>query len=253
MKSNSLKGLIVVIGLSLLFFGCKSSTGDYEKTPDGVFNKAMERFTKEDWLEASQLFDLIVLQYQASQYADDAQYHLAEIHFKKGEYYLAAFNFNLVRRNYPNSEFYKISLYKTAMCYYEISPTYDRDQEYTLKAISTFQDYQRLYPGDSLFDKSTAYIQELRDKLGEGYYFISELYRKMMSYKSSVVYLDVVLTDYQDTKFFEPSIFKKAEALSEMGKYNESSIVVNQYKKQFPEGKYIKEIIELERKIRPKL
>ena len=235
-----------------LTFSCKSSKPQLEQTPEGVFSKAMEKFNNHDWIEASQMFDMIKLQFPASQYADDAQYYLAEIGYKKGEYYLAAFNYNLLRRTYPTSEYFKTSLYKAALCYYELSPSYERDQEYTIKAINTFQDYQRLYPNDSFYQKSNDYIQELRDKLAEGNYRIAELYNKLMSYKSVVVYLDVVMADFQDTKFFEPSFLLKAEALVTMKKYDEAGLVVSSYKKQFPTGKFISDMNNIEISIKNK-
>ncbi|MDP2362729.1 MAG: outer membrane protein assembly factor BamD, partial [Ignavibacteria bacterium] len=74
---------------ALLAISCSSTKPKEEQTAETVFNKALEQFNKEDWLEANQNFDIIKLQYPASQYSDDAQYYLAEINYKKEEFILA--------------------------------------------------------------------------------------------------------------------------------------------------------------------
>ncbi|GIV55857.1 MAG: hypothetical protein KatS3mg040_0625 [Candidatus Kapaibacterium sp.] len=84
----------------------------------------------------SGLFDVIRLQYPASEFAPDAQYYLAEISFRRREYVVASFNYSMVRRQYPTHPRAREALYKAALCYVELAPPYDRDQEYTRKAIA---------------------------------------------------------------------------------------------------------------------
>jgi len=236
------------LGFSLLLvFSCSTTKEREQQTAETVFNKALEQYKKEDWLEASQLFEVIKLQYPASQYSDDAQYYLAEINYKKEEFILAAFNYSMLRKVYPSSEYFKTSLYKNAMCYYELSPAFDRDQEYTVKAIDAFQDFQRLYPEDSLFAKSSKYIDELREKLGHRAFNTAEIYLKLLSLKSALVYLDVVIDEYPDTKYFEPAYYLKITTLVTMKKFDDANSIIDLYKKKFPNGAHITEVSTLVR------
>lgn len=252
MQNMKLKDIFIhsIFFLALIFIlSCSSTKENEAQTAETVYNKAMAKFAKEDWLDASQLFDVIKLQYPASQYADDASFYLAEINYKKKEYILSAFNYQMLRKIYPTSEYYKTSIFKTALSYYELSPSYDRDQEYTLKAIEAFQDFQRLYPEDSLFGTVSEYIDKLRDKLGKRAFSNAEIYLKLDSYKAAIVYLDVVIDEFPDTKYLEPAYFLKISSLFKMKKFDDAVSIIDLYKKKYPAGPHIAEISQFEASI----
>lgn len=237
--------VIAIISIS----SCKQTSIREPQAPETMFEKAMEKFEKEDWLEAKQLFEVIKLQYSASRFADLAQFHIAEIHFKKKEYILAAYNYNMLRRSYPTSQYYKLSLYRAAYCYFLLSPTFDRDQEYTNKAIETFQDYQRLYAGDSLSDESGKHITELRNKLAEREFSTAQLYLKLQSPRSALVYIDALITDYPDTKFYEQAYYEKISIHLQINQHENAKNTIERYKKLFPNGNYRNSVLALEQKL----
>jgi outer membrane protein assembly factor BamD len=241
--------IIFIILLALIAWAMVSSCGSADKakadSPEKAYEKAMELFKDEDYLDAATYFELITLQYPASPYADDAQFHLAEIDYHEGNYILGAFKYNLLRRVYPGSEYSKESLYKAALCYFEISPKFDRDQEYTKKAIEAFQEFQYLYPEDELSKKSDEKIAELRNKLAHREYFTATLYRKLDSPRSSIIYFDSVINNYNDTEYFEPAVFGKIEVLFEVGKYDEAESIIEVYKNKFPQGDNISNVNEI--------
>jgi outer membrane protein assembly factor BamD len=225
---------IIVIMAFVGLIACSSSKRAVPKTVDEIYKEATDEFKDEDYLDAQKLFDVIKLQYPASEYADDAQYYLAEINFSRKEFQLAAFNYNLLRRIYQRSDYSKSCLFKTALCYYNLSPTYDRDQDYTFKAIQSFTEFQSVYPNDSLYVAATNYILELREKLAYKEYFIGQIYQKMDYFKSALVYYNYAIDDYADTKVIEPSYFGKIEVLISMKRYEEAKTIIDLYKKNFP-------------------
>ena len=88
--------LLSLIAVSL--FSCASSDeAKKQRTVDDVWASAKKSYDDGDWLDAQSGMDVIKLQYPASQYADDAQYYLAEITFERGEFIMAAFNYNYAR------------------------------------------------------------------------------------------------------------------------------------------------------------
>ncbi len=238
--------ILSFIAIVLLLAGCSSTKKNRPQNAEDMYKQAMKEFKEDNLQEANQLFEVIKLQYAASKFADDAQYHIAEINFKKDEYILAAYNYNSLRRTYPTSKYYKTALFKAAMCYYQLSPPFDRDQEYTHKAIEKFQDYQRLYAGDTLSEKAGKYIDELREKLAHRAFFTSQLYLKLHSKKSALVYLDVVIAEFPDTKYYEMAYYEKIKILGSTYRTDELSLMVGKYKSLFPNGKYIKEVLAIE-------
>ena len=241
--------ILIFIFVGLIVISCKSSDSIKPKNAQEMYKVAMEKFQDEDWEEANQLFEVIKLQYAASQYADDAQYHIAEINFNKGQYILAAYNFNSLRRTYPTSPYFRKALFKAGLCYYKLSPPFDRDQEYTVKAIEVFQSYQHLYAGDSLSKQAVKYIDELRDKLGHRAFFTAKLYLKLHSRKAALIYFDIVIDEYPDTKYFEMAHYEKVKVLSATHRKEELSFAIQKYKTLFPNGKYINEIEKIEKNI----
>jgi outer membrane protein assembly factor BamD len=212
--------------------------------------EAMSLFHDEDYLEAEKLFELIRLQFSASQYADDAQFYLAEANFNRREYIYAAYNYNMLRRIYPHSDYTRKSLFQSGMCYYKLSPNFDRDQEYTVKAIQTFSEFQTIYPDDSLYNQATNYIKELREKLGHREFFTAELYRKLYSPVSALIYYDAVISDYPDTEYYEPAMYGKIEVLIELKRFDEAKSLIDLYKRLFPNGTNIDKINPLESSIK---
>jgi len=239
--------LVIVIGFSCyLLTSCGITQVPEGANAQETYEFAMEQFEDEDYLAAQLGFDKIKLQYPASIYADDAQYYLAEINFSESKYILAAFNYSTLRRIYPQSEYAHKALFKTALSYYELSPNYDRDQEYTLKAIKTFSEFQAAYPNDSLYQQASEYIQELRNKLAFRELFTADLYRKIRSSKSSLVYYQSVIDNYKDTDHFEEAVVGKIETLDYLGRASEAKKEIKFYKSQFPNGDLLSKVQEIE-------
>ncbi len=243
---NRIVVLTALLLTSFLMAACSSSETIIVKTADDYFNAGVKALENENWLDATKYFEVIKFQYPASQYADDAQYYLAEVNFRRSEYLLAAYNYSTLRRVYPNSDFRKESLFKTALCYFKMSPSYDRDQEYTRKAIQTFSEFQLVYPDDSLYNAASKNIAELRNKLARKNYSIAALYRTLDNIESALVYYNIVIEEFPDSEYFEPAYFGKIEALSIMRKYEYLRGVVQLYKQLFPTSQRLSQVKEIE-------
>lgn len=234
--------IVIILSLFIILISCGKKKSEEIKTPETIYNEAMEYFEKKNYFKAKQKLDVIKLQYPASSYAELAQYYLGECEYYEGNYIIAAFNYNNLRRIYPSTKFAKESMFKAAKCYFELSPSYERDQEYTLKAIESLQEFQYIYPGDSLTAEAGQLITELRDKLGHRQYKIAEIYMKLEAPRAAVIYFDEVLNTYDDTKYYEEAFYGKISALKFMKKYEEVKGIIDIYLRRFPEGKYTTEI-----------
>ncbi len=225
-----------IIGLS----SCSSTKTEIPTTAEGVYNEGLMLFKKEKWTEAQKMFDIVKLQYPATIYADDAQFYLAEINFKRKEYILAAFNYNMVRRIYNKSVYTKDALYKTALSYYQMSPSYDRDQENTLLAIQTFSEFMAIYPTDTLAKEAENKIIELREKLANKEFQSGEIYRKMENYKSAMIYYNAVIDNYSDTKVCEEAFISKMELLKETHKLDDLKVTKELFERTYPNTRFAK-------------
>lgn len=232
----------VVVGSS----GCGSSGGaGHVRTADDVYAEGVEEFNSGDYLEAQKLFDVIKLQYPASQYADDAQYYMAEINYKKGEYVLAAYNYNLLRRAFPNSQYAKEALYKASMSYLQLSPDQQREQSYTKQAIRSFSEFQAFYPDDSLAVESGKRIVELREKLAERDFATAQLYIKLDYPRAALIYFNQVISEFADTHFLEPAYVGRLKMQIRLKKLDDARETMRLYKQQFPQGEHREEVKQM--------
>jgi outer membrane protein assembly factor BamD len=215
------------------------------RTVDDVFTLGVEEFRLGNYAQAQKLLDIIKLQYPASKYADDAQYYLAEINFAKGEYILAAYNYNQVRRTFPNSEYAKISMYKAALSNQKLSPKSDRDQDYTKQAIRAFAEFQAAYPKDSLAKEAGLRIRELRNKLAEHDFRTAELYVKLYAPRSALTYYDLVLNNYSDCDYTEPAFAGKIKMLARLKRIPEAKESLRLYRAKFPNGASLNDLNQL--------
>lgn len=250
MKLSSKLLLFLVFSSLILLSSCKTADKVNYNNDEEMYLVAKKLFLDKDYKEASALIDVHQLQYPASRFADDAQYLLAEINFADKQFLIAAFNYNRLLKNFPASEYVKEAMFKSALCYYESSPKFDRDQNYTKQAIKAFQEFQYIFPNDSLTKEADKKIGDLREKLANREFFTAELYRKLDSPVSSVMYYDEVINNYSDTKFFEPAFFGKIDVLNFMGKIEQIKALIPVYKSTFPKGEHLSDVEKIEKEIR---
>jgi len=91
--------------------------GKNEKTD---YQEAFNLLQQGKELEATQLFQDFLQKYPAGEYADNAQYWLAEAHYSMSDFRSALAEFNSVLENYPNSKKQAHALLKIGFCHYEL-------------------------------------------------------------------------------------------------------------------------------------
>ena len=240
--------LLLILLIAFVAIGCgDADTIKKRKTVDQIWAEALESYEDGDWTEAGALFDLIKLQYPTSQWADDAQFKLAEISYRRGEFVLAAFNYNVVRRSFPTSELAKEAGYKVGECYEQMALPSDRDQEYTIKAIQSYTDFQAIYPSDSLAMEAVKKIRELRGDLAERYLLVANHYRDNNSRKSAVIYFSLLIDEFPDTEYYEEALVEKIRLYYQMTQIDKCRAAISDYRRTVPEPTRKEEVDQMER------
>ena len=201
MKFLFRKQLLLYVGIISLLFNCGSNFANLSGLqPNEIFELGKKYFYEDEDYENSRiLFDRISRLGIVTTYADSAQFLLAESHFKMENYIIAQSEYERLIRVRQRSFLVPISRYMVGMCYYNLSPRASLDQDYTMKAIDSFQQFV-LNPGpgtsSEILDNSTNRIIELFEKLAEKDYNSGVLYRKMRLYTAALEYLDDAMYNY---------------------------------------------------------
>jgi outer membrane protein assembly factor BamD len=219
---------------AMLVAGCGSSEQTTNLTVDQRFARAKALFDKEDYLEAINEFTVITLQFQGSQYASKAQFHLGECRFNRGEYLLAAFEYGLLKRSYPASPLLPDAQYKLAMSYFMMSPRSSLDQQYTKKAIDEFQSFVEYFPSHALAPDADAKIRELNTKLAKKLYDAAKQYLVLERYKAAMQYFDDVIEKYHDTEYAPLSYLDKTETLIDRKKFSNAAFELGRFMSRYP-------------------
>jgi outer membrane protein assembly factor BamD len=229
------KSLVLVLGLAAFILGgCGSGEVTKIMAVEERFAHAKALFDDHDYLAATNEFTVITLQYQGSAVAPEAQFYLGECRFKREEYLLAAFEYSVVRRNYPASPQVADASYKTAMCYYNLSPKPSLDQQYTRKAIDEFQSFVEYFPANANAADADAKIRELTTRLAKKQYDTARLYSTMQSYRSALFYFDDVIEKYHDTEYAPLAFIGKVELLMSRNKYSEAAAEASRFLDKYP-------------------
>jgi outer membrane protein assembly factor BamD len=186
-----MKKILFPVFISLLLWGCSGTVNTSNFTPEEYLKYAKSLLDDGEYIQAIQEFQSILLQYPGNAIADDAQYYLAESHFRKEEYILAAYEYSRLIKDMPASEYVPQAQYMLAESYFELSPKYPLDQRYTKKAVEEFQAFIDFFPTNTKVPDAEEKIKELNNKLAEKEYMTAVIYDKLEYYQAAIIYYDL--------------------------------------------------------------
>ena len=244
---------LVIIAFSLFIWGCGSSVDTSNYTPSERLAYAEKLYNDEDYFDAVQEFQSIILQYPGNPVVEDAQYYLAESRYQRGEYILGAYEFSKLIKTMPASKFVPKAQFMLAECYYQLSPDYRLDQKYTKKSIEEFQAFIDFFPTNEKVKEAEKKISELNDKLAHKEYNTADLYEIMGDNRSALIYYEKVIDDYHDTPYAPTAMYDKINLLVSVNKNNEALQEISKFLERYPDNDRIKELEKLKASIEVKL
>jgi len=242
-----MRTIFIVIISAMALVSCRSK--DLIRPGDSIevaFEKALNQYENENYTEAASAFETVISIGRGTDYGQNAQYYLAESHYKNRRYLIAASEYNRYVQFYPNSPRRQDAEFKQSLCYYNLSPRYRLDQSYTEQAIDGFRLFRSRYPDSERSEEAAEYIAELREKMAHRDYNAAEFYMRTERYRSAAIYHDLVIDRFPETSWAEKALVKQIEAFI---LYAENSIPSRQeerfeealdsystYLQLFPEG-----------------
>jgi outer membrane protein assembly factor BamD len=244
---------LFLILTAFYLWGCSSSIETANLTAPERLAYAIRLFDDEDYEDAANEFQAIILQYPGNDIVDDAQYYLAETRYKRGEYIIAAYEYSNLIKNMPASEFIAKAQFMLAECYYEVSPSFALDQRYTKKAIEEYQAFIDFFPTNEKVQEAEKKIAELNDKLAHKEFEIANIYKKMEYYTAAIRYYDNVLDIYHDSQYAATAMYNKILLLIDRNRNSEALAEISKFLQKYPENSNTQEIQELKSSLEYKL
>lgn len=248
---NSCLLLIIVVLVS-----CKNDDliqrGDDLPT---AYKKAMSMYQSEDYSDAAEGFETVIELGRGTDYAEEAQFYLAESYFNDGRYLLASAEYARYTTLYPQTDKREEAQFKEAYSYYELSPRYKLEQEHSRTAIEKFQLFNSRYPNSERVEEAAEYISELRSKLAKKIYYSGNLYMRTKSYEAAIVYYDLTIDNYPESDWAQRALVEKISTYvtyadrsvesKQRERYEEAIEAYETFVQLFPEGEYRSEAEDL--------
>lgn len=239
-----MKQIFCIVTIIVVFIACGRRKVDPGWTAEEYYKYAKVKYDDENYLGAQQDFDVVVLRYGGSIFADSAQYFLGMCHYYMDEFLISAVEFRKLITDRPQSPLLVDAQYMLAESYYKMSPRPSLDQEYTLKALKEYQLFLEDFPFDEKKEEAEKKILELRNKLARKNLQNAELYRKMGKLRSSLIYYDIVLNSYYDSEWADDALFGKAIVYINMDDLKQAKEELELFKEKFPDSDILYKVEE---------
>lgn len=213
-----------------------------------AFKKAMTLYEGEKYRDAAEAFETVINLGRGTDYAQEAQYYLAESYLNSSRYLLAASEYERHYTLYPRSEKREEVQFKEAFCYYKLSPRYKLDQTYTRRSIEKFRLFNDRYPNSDRREEAAKYIEEMRAKLAKKNYYAADLYMRTDRYQAAIIYYDLTIDNYPETIWAQRALVDEINAYNTYASRSVQSKKAERYQKAvesyekfvqlFPNGEY---------------
>ncbi|HHE32349.1 MAG TPA: outer membrane protein assembly factor BamD [Chlorobaculum parvum] len=237
------------------------------------YQQATDLIARKKYSKAIEVLESLLFSTRASNLEDDVLHSLANSYYQKKQYLLAADMYRRLLQQTPGSPFAKNAQFQLAKSYEKLSPFYELDQEYTVKAINEFATYLDEYPvddsaqaqGDAELYKellkvdptnasykakydaamsqlsneapvsySKSAILKLRDRLAHNRYSIAQQYVRLKKYRAADIYFDVIINQYPDTKWVKSAWLGKIDTSIRRSKWFEARQTIERFQQLYP-------------------
>ena len=224
---------LIIISSILSLLACKSAYEDTLKSRNIEQKEklAFELYEKQDYYKASDLFKSLIQDKKTGSGIEKMFFYYAMCDFKMGDFGLAAYEFERLVQKFPRGVYAEESQFYIGMSNFQKSPPSFLDQDYTYRAIESFQLFLDKYPDSKRKNEVNQKVDQLTRKLEFKMYMQAKLFYQMGEYKSSAVFFDNLLVEFPDTEFAEEVNYLIAESQFKLAKKSVESKQIERYKK----------------------
>jgi outer membrane protein assembly factor BamD len=241
-----LYGLVIFIGL-----GCSSGpeqrpTVSYRVSAKENFIKGKKALEDENYLEAIEFFRFVKNKFPYSAYSTESDLLLADCQYGREHFLEAADAYANFIKLHPKHKKVPYAMFRIGMSYYEripgdwwfLPPVYELDSQETKRTINEFQRFISRFPNDQHVKEAKEKLDRCRKRLAQQVHYVMNFYWKKNKYQAVVWRAEELLKYYHGLGFDEEALYRKAQALHEMGEDQAAKDTIAELKKKFPNSEY---------------
>jgi len=237
--SRSFYTLILVV---LFIAGC-SKFRKIEKSEDWrvKYEAGLNYYNKKDYYRAAILFESILPIVRGLPEGEKVEFYLAYCQYNEKTYLLASDQFKTFYETYGRSQHAEEANFMYAYSLYASSPDHSKDQKSSIEAMNAMQVFLNKYPGSQFMNKAIEVITVSQEKLEKKGFENAKQYLKLKMYKGAIVAFDDFKKNFPDSKYLEESAYLKVVAEYELAKVSIPSKQLERYSATL---EYYKELVD---------
>lgn len=191
---------------------------------------AFQYYEKENYFKAADLFKSLIQDMSGGEDIEKMFFYYAMCDYKMGDYALAAYEFERLIQKFPRGKFTEEAQFLIGMANYKKAPPSYLDQDYTYRAIESFQLFLDRYPNSDKREEVNKKVDELTKRLEKKIYDQAMLYYNMGEYKSSAMAFEDLLLDFPDSKHADEASFLIADSHFKLASQSIESKQIERYR-----------------------
>ncbi|HMJ70713.1 MAG TPA: outer membrane protein assembly factor BamD [Cyclobacteriaceae bacterium] len=176
------------------------------------YEAGLNYYAKKDYYRASILFEDILPIVRGLPEGEKVEFYLAYCQYNEKTYLLASNQFRTFYETYGRSQLAEEAHFMYAYSLYTSAPSSNLDQSEGIEAMDAMQVFLNKYTDSKFLDRATEVITICHDKLEEKGFENARQYLKLRSYQASIIAFDNFRKNFPDSKYLEEIAYLKVVA-----------------------------------------
>lgn len=198
-------------------------------------------FAKKDYYHTSILFEQILPIVRGLPEGEKVEFYLAYCQYYQKTYLLASNQFKVFYETYGRSQLAEEAFFMYAYSLYVASPDAELDQKSSVEAMGAMQTFLNQFPGSQFTDKATEVVNVCQQKLERKEYLNARQYLRLKYYQAAVVAFNNFKRTFPDSKYLEEITFLKIQAQYKLA---QQSIQTKQLERYTSTVEFYRELID---------
>lgn len=220
-------GVVICV---LLAFSC-SKFRKIQKSEDWrvKYDAGLNYYEIKDYYHTSLLFEEILPVVRGLPEGEKVEFYLAYCQYYQKTYLLASNQFKTFFETYGRSTLAQEAYFMYAYALYVASPAANLDQKNSVEAMDAMQNFLNQYPQSKFRDKAVEVITDCQLKLEKKGFENAKQYLKIRSYKAAVIAFDNFKKSFPDSKYLEETAYLKVVAEYKLALQSFQNIQLERY------------------------
>lgn len=243
-------GCLLILGGA---WGCSYTPIDNDSPAEEQLAEGERLLSKGRYVEAVERFRILRTRHPHSKQASIASLRIADAHYEEEAFIEAAASYKLFRELHPKHERVPYALFRMGESYYQQVPsTSDRDLSAAHDAIDAYTNLVEKFPSSPDAGAARDRIRVLRQKLAEKEDYVAHFYFVRDHFRAAANRYQSLMDQYSGLGFDEQAIYRLAASLEKIGESVRAEEMIDRYKSLFPEGKFLKNLEAIKKRITEK-